>query len=88
MAAIHNCPDCASFSGCGLRAKWISTAPLAGGPKRTPQPKRIEDGIVMDESVEKSCWGVAAKAVIGFAGIILLAWLVSGAETAAVLAAS
>lgn len=29
----------------------------------------------MDESVQKSCWGVTAKAVIGFAGIMMLAWL-------------
>ncbi|MDN2564728.1 hypothetical protein N1F89_00690 [Aquibium sp. A9E412] len=42
----------------------------------------------MDDSVHKSCWGVTAKAVIGFAGIILLAWLFAGAETAAVVAAS
>ena len=42
----------------------------------------------MDESVQKSCWGVTAKAVIGFAGIMLLAWLFGGPETAAILAAS
>lgn len=41
----------------------------------------------MDDSVQKSCWGVTAKAVIGIAGIMLLAWLFGGAETAAVLAA-
>ena len=41
----------------------------------------------MDDSVQKSCWGVTAKAVVGIAGIMLLAWLVSGAETAAVVAA-
>lgn len=40
----------------------------------------------MDESVQKSCWGVTAKAVIGFAGIMLLAWLFGGAETATILA--
>lgn len=40
----------------------------------------------MEDSVNKSCWGLTAKAVIGFAGIILLAWLIGGAETAAVLA--
>jgi len=45
------------------------------------------DKDIMDESVQKSCWGVTAKAVIGFAVIILLAWLMSGAETAAVLGA-
>lgn len=40
----------------------------------------------MEDSVKKSCWGLTAKAVVGFAGIILLAWLVGGSETAAVLA--
>lgn len=42
----------------------------------------------MDESVQKSCWGVTAKAVIGFAGLILLAWIFSGADSAAILAAT
>lgn len=41
----------------------------------------------MDEIVQKSCWGVAAKAVVGFAFIILLTWLIGGAESAAVVAA-
>ncbi len=40
----------------------------------------------MDDGVQKSCWGVTAKAVIGFGGILLLAWLIGGAETAAVVA--
>ncbi|WP_274629179.1 hypothetical protein [Arvimicrobium flavum] len=41
----------------------------------------------MDESVQKSCWGVTVKAVIGIAVLLLLAWLFTGAETAtAVLA--
>ena len=42
----------------------------------------------MDNSVPKSCWGVTAKAIVGFAGLILLAWLVGGAEHATVRAAS
>ncbi|WP_280950003.1 hypothetical protein [Zhengella mangrovi] len=42
----------------------------------------------MDETVQKSCWGVTAWAVAAFAGVILLAWLFSGAETVAVVAAS
>jgi hypothetical protein len=41
----------------------------------------------MDDSVQKSCWGVTAKAVIGFAGLILLAWLIAGGESAALVAA-
>jgi len=42
----------------------------------------------MDDSADKSCWGIAAKAVAGFAVIILVAWLVGGTETAGVVAAS
>jgi hypothetical protein len=44
-------------------------------------------GIELDDNVQKSCWGVTAKALIGFAGIILLAWLFSGGDAVAVLAA-
>lgn len=41
----------------------------------------------MEESVQKSCWGLTAKAVIGFASVILIIWLAGGgSETAAVLA--
>ncbi len=41
----------------------------------------------MDDSAQKSCWGITVKAVIGFAGVIVLVWLAgSGGETAAVLA--
>jgi len=42
----------------------------------------------MDDSVQKSCWGITAKAVVGFGLIILVAWLIGGSETAAVVAAS
>lgn len=42
----------------------------------------------MDDGVEKSCWGIAAKAVAGFAVIILVAWLVGGHETAGVVTAA
>ena len=43
--------------------------------------------VIMDDSVQKSCWGVAAKAVVGFAFIILVAWLIAGVETAQVAVA-
>jgi hypothetical protein len=54
--------------------------------KPSAQVLRVETHI-MDEHVQKSCWGLTAKAVLGFAGIILLAWLVSGADKVAVVAA-
>lgn len=41
----------------------------------------------MDEKIERSCWGVTAKAVIGVAALLLLAWLVGAAETGTVIAA-
>lgn len=42
----------------------------------------------MDDTVQKSCWGVTAWAVAGFAGIIMLMWLFGSVETATVVAAS
>lgn len=41
---------------------------------------------IMEDSVQKSCWGVTAKAVIGFACIILVVWLVAGVESGATVA--
>ena len=50
-------------------------------------PKRRVLRHIMDDNVQKSCWGLTAKAVIGFAVFLVLAWLVSGgAEKAAVVA--
>ena len=37
----------------------------------------------MDETVQKSCWGVTVKAVVGIACLMLLVWLVSGADATA-----
>lgn len=49
---------------------------------------RASQGIMEDNIAQKSCWGVTAKAVLGVVGILLLTWLVRGAETAAVLASA
>jgi hypothetical protein len=43
---------------------------------------------MMDDSVQKSCWGVTLKAVIGFAVVIAAVWLIGGGESAGVLAAA
>ena len=32
----------------------------------------------MDDSVNKSCWGITVRVVIGFSGIIVLAYLIGG----------
>ncbi len=32
----------------------------------------------MEEAAQKSCWGVTARAVIGFTGILVLAYLFGG----------
>ncbi|MFC5037560.1 hypothetical protein [Tianweitania sediminis] len=42
----------------------------------------------MDDDDQKSCWGVTAKAVLGFLTILLLTWLIGGGESAAVLASA
>lgn len=41
----------------------------------------------MDETVQKSCWGVTAKAVLGFSCIIFVAWLIGGGESLQIFAA-
>jgi hypothetical protein len=42
----------------------------------------------MDDSVQKSCWGVTLKAVLGIGALMLAVWLFSqdGGTTSAVLA--
>lgn len=42
----------------------------------------------MDDGARKSCWGVTAWAVIGFAGVMAAMLLFGGGETTAVLAAN
>ncbi|MDS1135361.1 hypothetical protein [Nitratireductor indicus] len=42
----------------------------------------------MDDIIERSCWGVAVKAVICLAAIIFMAWLFVGAEAASVVASA
>ena len=61
--------------------------PNADGAGRRSRWGPLQMRVIMDDSVQKSCWGVAAKAVAGFAFIILIAWLVAGVETATVAAA-
>lgn len=66
----------------GHCSQQAATAPIAGLRK-----KRVFRHI-MDDDVQKSCWGLTAKAVIGFAVFLLLAWLISGgAEKAAIVGA-
>lgn len=60
----------------------------ADGDVLEPRGKTNQTGLLMDEGVQKSCWGVTAWAVVGFAGIIVLALLLGDVETAAVLAAN
>jgi hypothetical protein len=35
-------------------------------------------GVTMEEIAHKSCWGITARAVIGFSGILALAYLFGG----------
>lgn len=32
----------------------------------------------MEDTVQKSCWGITARAVLGFAGLMALAYLFNG----------
>jgi hypothetical protein len=40
----------------------------------------------MNEKVQPSCWGLTAKAVIGIAALMVLAWLAGSPDASAVLA--
>ncbi len=42
----------------------------------------------MDESVEKSCWGVTMWAVAVFGGVLALAFLFGGFDAAVVVAST
>lgn len=42
----------------------------------------------MDDGVQKSCWSVTTKAILGFVCILALAYLIGSPETAAVIAAN
>jgi hypothetical protein len=91
MAAMRNLPCFRHFSRCETPGEGLSTRTRNGAGNKTaktPLPGATVNRKIMDDGIQKSCWGVTAKAVVGFAGILLLAWLIGGPETAAVLAAS
>ena len=88
-AATEGSRDFASFCNCEMSVGEVKATRKAA---RSPAPggrggRSVSGKDIMDDSVQKSCWGVAAKAVVGFAFIILLAWLIGGVESAAVVAA-
>ena len=78
------------FRSCEGAVTGVCDRPVWTGNEATLEAFHRQSGqatrIIMEDSVQKSCWGVTAKAVIGFACIILVAWLVGGAESTAVLA--
>ena len=78
------------FSALFAIAKLVLVHYLAPNKRRAGRKKpdiSAQMRVIMDDSVQKSCWGVAAKAVVGFAFIILVAWLIAGVETAQVAVA-
>lgn len=89
MAAMRNLPCFRRFRSCEDAHKVVSSGPSATRKKqRQAALAWLRDLLeIMDESVQKSCWSLTAKAVIGIAGLILLVWLVGGSETSAMLAA-
>jgi hypothetical protein len=36
---------------------------------------RNTTGVIMEDTAQKSCWGVTLKALAGFAGVLALAYL-------------
>lgn len=90
MGAVGVCHGFAIFRSCETPGKVVSSSrkrhQLQGGRTACLPDERVLH-LIMDDDVQKSCWGLTAKAVVGFAVFLLLAWLVSGgAEKAAVVA--
>lgn len=36
------------------------------------------NGVMMEETAQKSCWAFTARAVVGFAGILVVAFILGG----------
>jgi hypothetical protein len=47
-------------------------------PERTRPEICVSTGVIMEETAQKSCWGITARAVIGFSGLLALAYLFGG----------
>jgi hypothetical protein len=43
-----------------------------------PYQVGASSGVMMEETAQKSCWSFTARAVIGFAGLMVLAYLFGG----------
>ncbi|WP_378950871.1 hypothetical protein [Mesorhizobium sp. ANAO-SY3R2] len=71
-------------SGATAYAMRLLAASWNGVPNAYSAKKRVLHHI-MDDDVQKSCWGLTAKAVVGFAVFLLLAWLISGGAEKAVI---
>jgi len=58
---------------------WVSVEAAAPGPdKKNPPAADRAIGVGMEDTVQKSCWGITARAVIGFAAILVLAYFFGG----------
>lgn len=49
---------------------------MQGHPR--PLPSYPSHGEIMESTVQKSCWGVTVRAVIGFATVLMVAYLFGG----------
>lgn len=61
----------------GLRPRSQINIPftIAALSKRRAKKSVHLTGVIMEDTVQKSCWGVTIKALAGFAGIMALAYL-------------
>ncbi|WP_172717030.1 hypothetical protein [Neorhizobium sp. T6_25] len=58
-----------------LRRRRDFNKPLAMTTRSGRLSMRQEPGDDMEDTVQKSCWGVTFKALVGFAGALALAYL-------------
>ena len=65
----------AIFRDCGFMNSSLNT-PQAALPSAAA--RHLPFGEIMESTVQKSCWGVTARAVLGFGAVLVIAYLFGG----------
>jgi hypothetical protein len=68
-------PGFAIFRDCGFTNSSLNVRSCCAATGRHAYSSH---GEIMDSTIQKSCWGVTVRAVVGFAGLLLLAFLFGG----------
>jgi hypothetical protein len=65
----------AIFRDCGFMKSSLNRRHAA---LKTAAATTSSIGVIMESTVQKSCWGVTARAVLGFGAVLVVAYLFGG----------